>query len=139
MTAENILQRLQKVRRTGPGRWSACCPAHDDRAPSLSVREVDDGRVLLHCFGGCAADDVVAAVGLEMADLFPPRPGSPGDGATAVRKPWSASDLLRLASFEAGIIAIIVADMLAGREVDRARLIEAARRLADVAEAANVQ
>jgi DNA primase len=69
MTAEAILERLQKVRRTGDRRWLACCPAHDDRGPSLSLRELDDGRLLLHCFAGCAAHDVVAAAGLELHGL----------------------------------------------------------------------
>ena len=50
--------------------WSAQCPAHDDRDPSLSIREAGDGTVLLHCFAGCSTDEVVAALGLGMFDLF---------------------------------------------------------------------
>lgn len=65
-----LLDRLDKVRQTGPGRWLARCPAHEDRSPSLSLREVDDGRVLLHCFGGCQMSDVLCALGLSVADLF---------------------------------------------------------------------
>jgi hypothetical protein len=49
----------------------ACCPAHDDSSPSLSVAEASDGRVLVKCFGGCSALDVITAVGLEWDDLFP--------------------------------------------------------------------
>jgi putative DNA primase/helicase len=45
------------------------CPAHDDRTPSLSVKEGDD-RVLLYCHAGCSPEDVVGALGLEMRDLF---------------------------------------------------------------------
>jgi protein tyrosine phosphatase len=48
----------------------ACCPAHNDKNPSLSIKETKDGDVLLHCFAGCGVDDVVAALGLEMSDLF---------------------------------------------------------------------
>jgi 5S rRNA maturation endonuclease (ribonuclease M5) len=51
----------------------AKCPAHDDSSPSLSVGEGDDGRVLLHCHAGCTHDQIVAAVGLTVADLFPPK------------------------------------------------------------------
>jgi hypothetical protein len=54
--------------RGGDGIWA--CPAHEDRSPSLSVREGDDGRVLVHCFAGCATHDVIAAVGLRWTDLF---------------------------------------------------------------------
>lgn len=54
--------------RGGRGHWT--CPAHQDRAPSLSVREGADGRALVHCFAGCATADVLAALGLAMRDLF---------------------------------------------------------------------
>ena len=49
----------------------ACCPAHDDRNPSLSVRRAPDGRVLVHCFAGCTLDAVLAALGLRLRDLRP--------------------------------------------------------------------
>jgi 5S rRNA maturation endonuclease (ribonuclease M5) len=41
--------------------WMAICPGHDDRSPSLSIREVD-GKVLLHCHAGCNQADVIAAL-----------------------------------------------------------------------------
>ena len=71
MSADKLIERLDRVRRRGDDRWIACCPAHDDRSPSLSIRETSDGTVLVHCFAGCGAADVVGAVGLNMADLFP--------------------------------------------------------------------
>lgn len=49
------------------------CPGHEDERPSLSVTEGDDGRVLLKCWAGCAAENIVAVLGLKMSDLFPPR------------------------------------------------------------------
>lgn len=67
---EIILQRLDKVKRYGKG-WVACCPAHEDRDPSLSIKEAEDGKVLLHCFAGCETKDVLAAIGLDLRDLFP--------------------------------------------------------------------
>ena len=72
MSAEELLSRLQQVRRNGSG-WVALCPAHDDRSPSLSVREGDGGRVLLHCHAGCTAEQVCAALGLTVRDLMPLR------------------------------------------------------------------
>ncbi len=68
-----ILHRLTKVSSTREGQWVARCPSHEDKTPSLSVRENSDGAVLLRCFGGCTVHDVVAALGLDIADLFPPR------------------------------------------------------------------
>ncbi len=52
------------------GHTMAQCPAHDDRNPSLSIREASDGTLLVKCFAGCETVDVVAALGLSMADLF---------------------------------------------------------------------
>jgi len=46
----NLLGRLNKVKSTGRNSWLACCPAHDDRSPSLSIKEEADGHILLHCF-----------------------------------------------------------------------------------------
>ncbi len=73
MTAEALIARLEGVRERGGGNCVARCPAHDDRNPSLSIRETEDGTVLIHCFAGCGAPDVVGAVGLEPSHLFPPR------------------------------------------------------------------
>lgn len=76
--ADKLLENLDRVKSTGPGTWLASCPTsahpHGDRSRGLSVREGEDGRVLIHCFGGCPVDDIVGAVGLQLADLFPPRP-----------------------------------------------------------------
>ena len=63
---ELLLSRLEHVRANRNGTWVARCPAHDDRSPSLSIATGDDGKVLLHCFAGCGAVDVVEAVGLEL-------------------------------------------------------------------------
>ena len=71
MTAEQLLARLEKVRRGAHNSWTACCPAHADKSPSLAIRETEDGRILLHCFSGCPVGAVVEAVGLRLTDLFP--------------------------------------------------------------------
>lgn len=129
--ADRVLGALTGVRRSGPGRWSAICPAHADRRPSLSVRELDDRRLLVHCHAGCSVDAVVAGMGLQLQDLYPAdRPGrSPGSGAPRERRPWSAADLLRCASFEATVVLVVAADLLAGRPADRERLLQAAQVL----------
>lgn len=44
------------------GRGTACCPAHDDRRPSLSLTDGTDGRLLLHCHAGCSFADIQAAL-----------------------------------------------------------------------------
>ena len=77
MTAAEIAERLKKARPCSGG-FTGCCPAHDDDNPSLSVGTGEDGRVLLNCHAhGCKAEDIVAALGLEMTDLFPARWDAP--------------------------------------------------------------
>src|SRR5579859_6993864 len=76
---DHVLEHLTGVRKSGKG-WVARCPAHEDRHPSLSITEGDDGRVLLHCQSGCHTADVVAKLGLTMAELFPPRESRNGNG-----------------------------------------------------------
>lgn len=75
MTAAPLLERLHRVIRCGQDRWRAICPAHESKhhTQSLAIRELADGTVLLKCFAGCGAADVVAAVGMELRDLFPPQ------------------------------------------------------------------
>jgi len=59
MTIDSIARALN-ARRSGAG-WIAKCPAHDDKNPSLSIRDAD-GKVLLHCHAGCAQGDVIDAL-----------------------------------------------------------------------------
>ncbi len=80
MTVDELLQRLQGVKRTGSG-YMARCPAHADHTASLHVGAGDDGCLLLHCFAGCATADVVASLHLTMSDLFPTK--TPRDAIVA--------------------------------------------------------
>lgn len=129
MSAETLLSRLDGVKRTGVGRYIAKCPAHADRTASLSIRELDDGRVLVHDFAGCGVLEVLGAVGLEMSELFPPREVQHGKPEA---RPFPAADILRCIAFEALVVSCAAASLLAGepfREDDRARLILAASRI----------
>jgi hypothetical protein len=65
-----VLRRLHNVSDQGSG-WSACCPAHDDHDPSLSVSETEDGTVLVCCHADCTAEAIVSAIGLPMRALYP--------------------------------------------------------------------
>lgn len=92
MSAEALLSRLDKPKRTGPETWIARCPAHADKSPSLSVRDGGDGRVLVLCRAGCETSSVLAAVGLDFDALFPPN--VLGERVPAVRKPFPAAHVL---------------------------------------------
>jgi hypothetical protein len=65
-----VLPLLKGVRERPGGGWDALCPAHEDDRPSLSVGVGKDGRVLLKCHACCTAEEVVAALGLTMSDLY---------------------------------------------------------------------
>ena len=62
MKAEYTAKKLKKARRNADGSWSACCPAHDDKTPSLTLTNGDDDILLWHCHAGCDQDEVKAAL-----------------------------------------------------------------------------
>lgn len=72
-----LLSRLEKVTAKGKNNWMACCPSHEDKTPSLALHEDHNGLILIKCFAGCEVLDVLAAVDMQMEDLFPN--GSPGN------------------------------------------------------------
>jgi len=70
MSLDNILSNLSKVKKTARG-YMACCPVHNDKNPSMTITETDDGKVLAHCFScGARGTDVVEALGLSQSELF---------------------------------------------------------------------
>ena len=137
MRFSDLLGRVDKVRGKN-GRYTASCPAHQDKSPSLALRELDDGRILIHCFGGCSTDAVLGAIGLEFTDLFPEKLES----ATApIRNPFSAADLLRIIHMETLIVNICAEDLSRGISIthsDRERLKLATERISEAARYANV-
>ncbi len=78
---EQVLSHLKGVRTSMHG-WRACCPAHADRRPSLSIGVGEQGQVLLKCFAGCSLERIVEAMGFTMVDLFPDAGLVPGGQAT---------------------------------------------------------
>src|SRR5258706_9267744 len=111
MSADHLLSRLDGVRRTGANRWLAKCPAHDDRKASLAIRELDDGRILLHDFAGCEPEHVLSAVGLTFDALYPKRPL--GEHKPE-RRPFPAADVLRAIELEVMIVALAASAMAKG-------------------------
>ena len=133
-----LLGRLDGVRANGSGRWIARCPAHTDKHPSLSVAEGADGRVLVHDFGGCDLHAILAAVGMEAADLFPERPQDLNARERhelrvhARMAGWGTA--LSVLARESRIVIIAAAEVLAGCELnadDHARVALALQRIED--------
>ena len=121
MSIETLLGRLDEVRETGSGRFIGRCPAHDDRSPSLAIRDCDDGRILLHCFAGCECEDVLSALGLTFADVMPDRIGDEHRYKT-MRQRFDARQVLEGIAHEAIVTCLIAekyADILDGEDSER--------------------
>lgn len=134
---EDILSRLDKVKRTAKGNWLACCPAHDDRSPSLTIHQADDGRVLCRCWSGCSFPEIVAAVGLGFDPWFPEK--LEGDFKGPIRRPYPAADILAAVSDDAMKVAVTVANLANGEKItpeDYMELLAAAGRIATAKEIA---
>ncbi|MCX7048162.1 MAG: phage/plasmid primase, P4 family [Candidatus Sumerlaeota bacterium] len=69
---ELVLSHVANVRQNGTG-WNGSCPACGDTDHHLHIANGDDGRVLMNCKHGCDFRQIVAALGLTEADLFPRR------------------------------------------------------------------
>ena len=116
MKADAFLSRCQKVKKTGNGTWLACCPAHEDKHPSMAVRELEDGRILVHCFTGCDVGEILGAVGMDFDALFPDKPKS--DFVPPVRRSFPAADVLEAVTAEARYVAYMAALMAGGYQID---------------------
>lgn len=130
MNAADLVARLDGARQNGRGRWIARCPAHADKRPSLSVRELDDGRVLLHCFAGCQVDGIVGVLGLSVVDLFPPRPER--YESTPAKRGIHPMDALHCVAHEARVVLVAGQTIEAGGALtgaDLERLSLATRRI----------
>lgn len=143
---ELVLSRLDRVRKCGRGHI-ACCPAHEDRSASLSITGGEDGRVLLHCFAGCGAADIVAALGLEIGDLFIRRPTANMTHAerSALRErgrqaQWKAA--LAVLDLEATVIQIAAGQVLKNEPLnaeDFERVVLASNRITDARSVLNAR
>ncbi|MFP4063699.1 MAG: CHC2 zinc finger domain-containing protein [Halochromatium sp.] len=133
---EVLLSRLQGVIRTRDDAWLARCPAHDDRSPSLSVRQTSD-KVLFHCYTGCPPEDILAAVGLKWIDLYEDRWDAAHAAAVVPqrRRPNAQRVMVDGVDIEVErtILKIAAADVRAGKSLsieDRGRVEVARLRVA---------
>lgn len=69
---ELLLSRLQGVKKIkGSDKWVALCPAHNDKTPSLSIRQLEDSRILINCWSGCGAINVLESIDMTFQHLMP--------------------------------------------------------------------
>lgn len=136
--AQRLLDRLERVLPSRPSQWLAACPVcRSRRGRPLSIRETDDGRVLVHAFCGCETSAVLETVGLALSDLF----DKPLDHhLPQIRSRIPARDLLAAVAHEVTVVAILAADLIDRRALganDWERLSTAAARICKAASHAN--
>jgi hypothetical protein len=125
----NLLNALQGVKKTGTNKWVARCCAHEDKSPSLAIKELDDGRILLHCFAGCDVASIVSAIGFELQDLFPERL----EIKKGERRPFDAYQVMECLRDESLIVLLAASDMCANGFIsvdDAIRVQQAHERIA---------
>lgn len=105
---DRLLPNLKRVKKTGDVTWMASCPTalhqHGDRSRGLSIRELEDGTILLHCFAECGSDLILKTLGLEWGDLFPQKFDLSKSAPTVRPIPWQDA-------FKAMEESLVFADM----------------------------
>ncbi len=90
MQIGDLLNKLEKVKRLSNGEYQACCPAHEDKKPSLTIK-LEGDKLLVNCFAGCTPEAIVQSLNLTMSDLFIEK-SKPIAVATKLRPAPSASE-----------------------------------------------
>jgi hypothetical protein len=112
----NLLNRLDKVKNIGTGKWIALCPAHNDKKPSLAVKLADDDKILLKCWCGCDVQSIVSSIGLTLSDLMPEKPQ--GYNRTRSRVPrFSKSEMFDRLLHESIILGLGIRQLMSGKEL----------------------
>lgn len=135
---ERLLSRLDKVEQLPPrqhqARYRACCPAHDDKKPSLSITLSQSDTILLRCWSGCSVEEVVGAVGMDMQDLFPK--DVQAHHVPKERRPFSADQAAKVVAADAMLTAMVISRVRRGdkvSQVDMDAIIDAHARCTAIA------
>ena len=128
MNINDFLSYFEKSYRSGKDEYQCLCPAHQDKTASLSIKNLPDERILIHCFAGCAANDILEAVGLTFDDIVPKRLGD----FKPVSKPFNPYAVLKSISNETLLVALAGLEVANGKTLpqeDKDRLMIAVNRL----------
>jgi len=129
MSAAVVLERLQGVKQRSRDQWSARCPSHDDKKPSLSIKETESGHVLIRCFAGCGAHEVLGAIGLTFEDVMPTRLDDAPPRRRGLITPRQAVELI---SRSALFVAVCAADISRGEQLSETTKAELVRHAGDI-------
>ena len=138
MSATDLIAKLDRVKEKRSGNWVACCPAHKDKHPSMTIAELSDGRVLVHCFAGCSVEEILNSVGLDFDALYPEK--AVGERMPPIRRPFNAHDVLECLAEEALLVSVAASGLRNGMpltDTDHDRLWTACERLEEGRRLAN--
>ncbi len=133
MNINDFLGYFEKSYKSGKDEYQCLCPAHNDKTASLSIKNLPDGRILIHCFAGCAANDILGAVGLTFDDIVPKRLGD----FKPVSRPFNPYGVLKAISNETLLVALAGLEVANGKTLlqeDKDRLMIAVNRLREAYE-----
>lgn len=116
MLLTEVLNRLDKVSQRGV-QYTALCPAHDDRKPSLAITE-KSGKILVKCWSGCTTGDITSSLGLQLKDLFTESNSSPSKHQQYAKKK-NKHQLRQLLSFELLMLFWIQTSRISDAELAR--------------------
>ena len=119
MKIDNFLTHFDLVRARN-GRYSARCPGplhkRGDKNPSLSIKELPDGKILINCFTGCSTKDVLTAAGLTFKDLFP-------DNQKSTHR-TNSKNMCQILKHELLVFAFAANDITLGKELNLKNLVK---------------
>lgn len=117
MAIADVLNRLDKVKKSGTSSWRAKCPAHNGtNATSLLVTEKPDGAVLMHCFAHqCPPAEVVQAIGLTLDDIYPQR--AINHHRKPERRPFFSQDAFKAVITEVRLVYLAALHITKGRAI----------------------
>jgi hypothetical protein len=139
MTPREKFLSLVDHKATGRDHGMFRVPTRRDRTMSGTWRELADGRLLIHDFGGESVDNILGAIGLQIGDLFPDRLD---DHRPRERRPFPAADVLRAIGFELTVALFAVQAVCSGRplsDADHERLRTAYTRIQQAVNLAGVR
>ena len=117
------------MKRTHANQFLACCPAHDDKNPSLAIKDMSD-RLLIKCMAGCGIEDIMEAANLTWDDIMPEK--QPTENYKPAPIKIYATDILKSIRFEAQIVTLAAIELKNGKplgKIDHDRLLVAMERI----------
>lgn len=92
MTASEIANSLMARPKRNRDGWLVSCVCHDDSHPSLSLRDGEAGKILIHCFRGCDPREILKTLrGMGLLDGT--APSSPPPPSRSVNRARILNDI----------------------------------------------